>query len=94
VPGSSSLDRVVAGHSKPARTRVLLSRDGRVDVALEAMPPVPTGPVLLAVDDDPVDSGSPWLQHKSTRRNVYATRALRHPEADDVVLVNERAERG
>ena len=35
---------------------------------------------------------SPWLQHKTTGRDVYLTRALRHPEADDVVLVNQRGE--
>ena len=46
----------------------------------------------LAVDDDPVDPTSPWLQHKTTRRDVYLTRALRHPEADDVVLVNQHGE--
>ena len=44
------------------------------------------------VDDEPVDSASPWLQHKTTRREPYAARALRHPDADDVVLVNERGE--
>jgi para-aminobenzoate synthetase/4-amino-4-deoxychorismate lyase len=48
--------------------------------------------VRLALDDDPVDATSPWLQHKTTRRDVYLTRALRHPEADDVVLVNQQGE--
>jgi para-aminobenzoate synthetase/4-amino-4-deoxychorismate lyase len=48
--------------------------------------------VRLALDDDPVDATSPWLQHKTTRRDVYLSRALRHPEADDVVLVNQRGE--
>jgi para-aminobenzoate synthetase/4-amino-4-deoxychorismate lyase len=48
--------------------------------------------VRLALDDDPVDAASPWLQHKTTRRDVYLTRALRHPEADDVVLVNQDGE--
>ncbi|MFW3169703.1 aminodeoxychorismate synthase component I [Geodermatophilus sp. CPCC 206100] len=82
----------VAGRTEPARVRVLLSRDGSVEVELQAMPPAATRPVRLAVDDDPVDSADPWLQHKSTRRDVYLTRALRHPEADDVVLVNEHGE--
>jgi para-aminobenzoate synthetase/4-amino-4-deoxychorismate lyase len=39
-----------------------------------------------------VDAASPWLQHKTTRRDPYVSRALRHPEADDVVLVNGRGE--
>ena len=56
------------------------------------MPATGTRPVRLALDDDPVDAASPWLQHKTTRRDVYLTRALRHPEADDVVLVNEHGE--
>jgi para-aminobenzoate synthetase / 4-amino-4-deoxychorismate lyase len=39
-----------------------------------------------------VDAADPWLQHGSTRRDGYLTRALRHPEADDVVLVNQHGE--
>lgn len=87
-----SLDGALAGRAEPARVRFLLSRDGGVEVELEAMPPRASRPVLLAVDDDPVDARDPWLQHKSTRRDVYLTRALRHPEADDVVLVNRQGE--
>jgi para-aminobenzoate synthetase/4-amino-4-deoxychorismate lyase len=82
----------VAGRNRPARVRVLLSRDGQVSVALQDMPPADVRPLRLAVDDDPVDPADPWLQHKTTRRDVYLTRALRHPEADDVVLVNQRGE--
>jgi para-aminobenzoate synthetase/4-amino-4-deoxychorismate lyase len=86
------LGRAVAQRAEPARVRILLSRTGDVEVELEAMPPVDVRPVRLALDDDPVDATSPWLQHKTTRRDVYVTRALRHPEADDVVLVNQRGE--
>lgn len=86
-----------AGHalaepSGPARVRILLDRSGDVAVEVGELPPSVSGPVRLVVDDDPVDSTSPWLQHKTTRREPYVTRALRHPEADDVVLVNERGE--
>jgi para-aminobenzoate synthetase/4-amino-4-deoxychorismate lyase len=80
------------GRHEPARIRILVSRDGRVDVESEPLPPNSARPVRLALDDDPVDAGSPWLQHKTTRRDVYLTRALRHPEADDVVLVNQAGE--
>jgi para-aminobenzoate synthetase/4-amino-4-deoxychorismate lyase len=82
----------VAGRAEAARVRILLSRKGQVEVEPEPMPPATGRPVRLALDDDPVDSSGPWLQHKSTRREVYLTRALRHPEADDVVLVNQRGE--
>ena len=88
----AALQTAVAGARTPARVRLLLARDGEVTVDVGPMPPPSPGPVQLAVDDDPVDSASPWLQHKTTRRDVYRDRALRHPEADDVVLVNERGE--
>ncbi len=87
-----AVTRTVSGRPDPARIRILVSRDGQVDVESEALPPPGARPVRLALDDDPVDATSPWLQHKTTRRDVYLTRALRHPEADDVVMVNQRGE--
>lgn len=82
----------LAGRAGPARVRILLDRAGDVAVDLDDLPAASSGPVRLAVDDDPVDEGNPWLQHKTTRRAPYVSRALRHPEADDVVLVNRRGE--
>jgi para-aminobenzoate synthetase/4-amino-4-deoxychorismate lyase len=73
-----------------SRIRLLLYRDGRVAVELSAAPGAPGGDVRLAVDLDPIDSSQPWFFHKTTRREAYARRAARHPDADDVVLVNER----
>ncbi|RZU31079.1 aminodeoxychorismate synthase component I [Blastococcus saxobsidens] len=87
-----SLRSAVAGLGEPARVRALLFRDGRVEVGTGPLPEPLDRPVRLAVDDEPVDATSPWLQHKTTRRDVYRSRALRHPEADDVVLVNQRGE--
>jgi para-aminobenzoate synthetase / 4-amino-4-deoxychorismate lyase len=87
-----AVTRTVSGRPDPARIRILVSRDGHVDVESEAMPPSGARPVRLVLDDDPVDATSPWLQHKTTRRDVYLTRALRHPEADDVVMVNQHGE--
>ncbi|MCA0145320.1 aminodeoxychorismate synthase component I [Blastococcus sp. LR1] len=88
----SAVERALAGRAEPARIRVLLSRDGAVDVELHPLPGTGTAPVRLALDDEPVDPGDPWLQHKTTRRDVYVSAALRHPGADDVVLVNTRGE--
>jgi para-aminobenzoate synthetase/4-amino-4-deoxychorismate lyase len=70
-----------------ARVRLVLHRDGRVDVATRPLPPPPAGPVRLAVDGERLDPASPWLRHKTTRRDVYTAAAARHPGADDVVLV-------
>jgi para-aminobenzoate synthetase/4-amino-4-deoxychorismate lyase len=71
-----------------ARVRLLLHRDGSLDVQTAPLPPPAAGPVRLVVDAEPVDGGSRWLRHKTTRRSVFAVRAARHPDADDVVLVN------
>ena len=89
---TDAVRRAVARRIEPGRVRILLGRDGDLDVELQSMPPVSFQPVRLVLDDEPVDAADPWLQHKSTRRDVYVTRALRHPEADDVVLVNQHGE--
>ena len=77
--------------SGPTRVRLRLRRDGALAVDLSALP-AEGGPVVLAVDDHPVDSLSAWLYHKTSLREPYDTRRLRHSEADDVVLINERGE--
>ncbi|TFV56775.1 aminodeoxychorismate synthase component I [Geodermatophilus sp. DF01-2] len=71
-----------------ARVRLLLRRDGRVEVELHSLPPAARSPVRLAIDPEPVDARSVWLRHKTTRRTFYTERAARHPDADDVVLIN------
>lgn len=82
----------VSARDEGARVRIELSRCGGTTVHLESPPPAAGTPVLLAVDDEPVDESSPWLQHKTTRRSTYVAAAQRHPEADDVVLTNRRGE--
>jgi para-aminobenzoate synthetase/4-amino-4-deoxychorismate lyase len=79
---------VLAG--REARVRLVLHRTGDFDVDVHPLPPPAPGPVRLAVDLEPVDSAQVWLHHKTTRRRAYTERAERHPDADDVVLVNER----
>ncbi|MGY1605781.1 aminodeoxychorismate synthase component I [Geodermatophilus sp. SYSU D00700] len=77
-----------AGPGPAARLRLALHADGRVDAGTHPLPAPPAGPVRLAVDGEPVDPASPWLRHKTTRRDVYTAAAARHPDADDVVLTN------
>ncbi len=80
------------GGTGPARVRVVLSRDGGLDVGTAPLPSPPDCPVRLVVDPAPVDAAQPWLQHKTTRRRVYTERAAAHPEADDVVLTNQHGQ--
>ncbi|WP_346618825.1 chorismate-binding protein [Blastococcus montanus] len=75
-----------------ARVRLALHRDGALDIDLRPLPGPAQGPVRLVVDPEPVAAGLVWLHHKTTRRRLYTERAARHPEADDVLLVNEAGE--
>ncbi len=75
-----------------ARVRLLLSRNGGLDLLSAAAPSPRSMPVRLAIDTEPVCSESTMLFHKTTQREVYQRRRRRFPEADDVVMVNERGE--
>lgn len=75
----------------PMRVRLRLDRDGRMEI--EAHTHVPSAePVRVAVAAEPVDSHDPLLYHKTTWRAEYERRAAARPDADDVLLVNERGE--
>jgi para-aminobenzoate synthetase/4-amino-4-deoxychorismate lyase len=41
---------------------------------------------------DPVDPGSVWLHHKTTRREIYDAARASRPDCDDVLLWNTRGE--
>jgi para-aminobenzoate synthetase/4-amino-4-deoxychorismate lyase len=76
----------------PLRVRCLLSRGGEVRVETTPLAPSPEAPARVAFSARPVDSRDPFLFHKTTRREVYTTRAAERPDCDDVLLVNERGE--
>lgn len=86
------LDKRLTTVDVVARVRLLLSRSGRVDVQVTPAPEARPEPVRLVIDDEPVSSRWALLFHKTTRRVIYTQRQRRHPEADDVVMVNERGE--
>ena len=69
-------------------TRVrLLANDN--DFTVESAPLVERpSPVRLAIDTMPIDRRDWRLFHKTTSRQVYEEAAARHPEADDVILIN------
>ena len=77
---------------RPARLRVSVDRQGRVDVGATALVTSPE-PVRVAIDrGHPVDHADPMMFHKNTLRGVYEDARARHPDADDVLLVNDRGE--
>ncbi len=75
-----------------AMVRLRLDRSGAIAVDLAPLPARPDRPLTLAVDVVPVDSAERWLYHKTTLRDPYTARRRRHPDADDVVMCNERGE--
>ncbi|MCJ7725267.1 MAG: aminotransferase class IV, partial [Acidimicrobiia bacterium] len=77
--------------SSPARVRLTLSAQGSTNVSVQSLE-ASDEPVVLAIDDVPVDSTDPMLFHKTDARRRYDDRLARHPGVDDVVLVNERGE--
>lgn len=75
----------------PIKVRLLLAADGKVVVESRSLDDL-TRPTLVTVDSVPVDSLNPFLFHKTTLRSVYEEARARHPDVDDVILVNERGE--
>jgi para-aminobenzoate synthetase/4-amino-4-deoxychorismate lyase len=86
-----ALDARLSGEPA-ARVRLRLRRDGTVAVDVEPLPAPSAGPVLLAVDDDPVDPQETWHYHKTSMREPYDRRRERRPDVDDVIMVNTSGE--
>jgi para-aminobenzoate synthetase/4-amino-4-deoxychorismate lyase len=89
------LNAVVVGKSSAQRVRLVVSDGGVETQSVElsgrfALGPSPeSGSVVLAIDETAIDSTDPVMFHKTTNRYAYTMRGERHPDADDVVLVNE-----
>ncbi|MGF1665562.1 MAG: aminodeoxychorismate synthase component I [Acidimicrobiia bacterium] len=88
----AALERATRGHEAALRVRLLVDRTGWVAVDAEPAPLPPSQPLRLALDTVPVDPEDPFLRHKTSNRRVYDEARLRHPDADDVVLVNTNGE--
>jgi para-aminobenzoate synthetase/4-amino-4-deoxychorismate lyase len=80
--------------NEPTRLRLLLSRDGqfKVESASCRWAQRQDAASTLVLAKKPVDSGDVFLYHKTTSRAVYEKAKADFPEADDVLLFNERGE--
>lgn len=84
-------DSARAFDDRPMRVRLMLDRDGSMEI--QAAPHLPSAEaVRVAIAAEPVDSHDPLLYHKTTWRAEYEHRATSRPDADDVLLMNERGE--
>lgn len=84
----------------PRRVRLTLDEAGVPHAEDEPLagPPAPTPEaaaaraITVGVAAAAVDSGDPFLHHKTTHREVYARALASRPDAEDVILWNERGE--
>ena len=76
--------------SAPRKVRLELSADG--STFLEHVDVKPSTPVRAALAAEPVDSADEFLRHKTSRRGVYTAALAARPDAEDVLLWNERRE--
>jgi para-aminobenzoate synthetase/4-amino-4-deoxychorismate lyase len=70
-----------------ARVRLSLGQDGQLNVQVDGLVQ-PVQPLRVVVDHVPVDPSDWRLFHKTSLRERYQEALLRHPAADDVLLVN------
>jgi para-aminobenzoate synthetase/4-amino-4-deoxychorismate lyase len=86
-----NLDRISSSFDQPQRVRLLLDRDGSMDITS-----VPISyeekPVHARLADSPVNSKDVFLFHKTTQREVYDNARASHVDCDDVLLYNEHAD--
>lgn len=85
------LGQAISG-SAEARVRLTIDRRGQIGVTVAPLVSDAETSVAVSIDHDPVDTTSPFLFHKTTRRDVYEDRRKRHPNADDVLMINDRGE--
>ncbi|MDH3403274.1 MAG: aminodeoxychorismate synthase component I [Acidobacteriota bacterium] len=85
------LERQAPAAGKARRVRLLVARDGTATVRAEPLTVLPR-PCRLELAAGPVDSADAFLFHKTTHRAAYERARRGRPEADEVLLWNERGE--
>ncbi len=88
---TSRLNALVSDATTPLRVRLQMERTGQVDVQCAALDDDPRV-LRLALASEPVSSSDVFLFHKTTRRGLYEAARASQPDADTVLLWNERDE--
>ena len=80
------------GPDHPARLRLTLDREGRVEWTVAPLPPA-KAEWRVGLAGERLQSDDPWLRVKSTRRAAYdRARAALREGLDEVIFLNERGE--
>ena len=89
---TEAVEKAVAAAAVGAtRVRLALDRSGTARVVCT---PLASDPEVLrvAIDGVPQDPRDEFLFHKTSRRQRYEDARRRHPDADDVLLINDRGQ--
>ena len=75
------------------KVRVSLSRSGALSISATPLSEIARPPMQrVALAQQPIDSSDVFLYHKTSHRTVYDAARAAHPNADEVILWNERGE--
>ena len=75
---------------EPRKVRLELSATGGMALTHEKVKT--SAPIAVVLSESAVHSGDAFLRHKTSRREVFDQALSAHPEAQDVILWNERGE--
>ena len=75
---------------QPRKVRLEVEPSGLI--SMNDLEVKPSTPVSVAIAREPVDSKDEFLRHKTSRRACFDRALAAHPEAQDVLLWNERRE--
>jgi para-aminobenzoate synthetase/4-amino-4-deoxychorismate lyase len=92
-----TLEKLAKRLDSPSRVRITLDEDGRLVVDSDALDPASIGRVDIrfTLAERHVDSGSPYLYHKTTQRELLdgeRTRLAAETGCDEVLFTNEHGE--
>jgi para-aminobenzoate synthetase/4-amino-4-deoxychorismate lyase len=75
------------------KVRLLLERDGALAISSEPLAPDdPAVALRVVLAGERMASTDPFLFHKTTRRDLFERARSAHPEADELLFLNERGE--
>jgi para-aminobenzoate synthetase/4-amino-4-deoxychorismate lyase len=80
-----------AGKPEVHKVRLLLDRSGEFEISSEPLTAADI-PLKFVISDRRIDSSDLFRFHKTTRRELLDSARAEHPDADEVVFLNERGE--
>ena len=87
------LDEISSQFMSPQRVRLLLDNKGNLTSESTSFQSLDNSVLIkVCLAKNPIQSGNPFLFHKTTHREVYESARKEYPAVDDVLLYNEKGE--